>query len=163
MLAGYTILVVVTGIALGTVALVVQQGRDRPFEGVLLVAGALAAGFGWQLLQAAVPRAEPLQRRVAATPTEPPPSLRRVENSVAFSCSRAVDAYMLLRPVLRDIAAQRLSAQGVDLDTDARAPAIIGPWAWGLARPDLPEPGDWHAPGLDPRALEHVVEALERL
>lgn len=163
MLAGYSVLAVVAGIALGTVALLVQTGRDRPFEGVLLVAGALAAGFGWQMLQARVPRASPLERPPVASATAPPASLRRVENAVAFSCSRAVDAYMLLRPTLRDIAVQRLSAHAVDLDSDARAPVMLGPWAWALLRPDLPEPGDWYAPGLDPAAVEKVVEALERL
>ena len=163
MLTGYLALIVVAGVFLGGIALLIRQGRDRPFDGVLLVAGALAVGFGLQMLQRAVPVAEPLQRTPAAAPAEPPPSLRRMENSVAFGCSRAVDAYMLVRPALRDVAAQRLSAHAVDLDSDARAQVMMGPWAWALLRPDLPEPGDWYAPGLDPAALDRVVEALERL
>jgi len=163
MLAGYLALIVVAGIAMGVIALLIQQGRDHPFEGVLLVAGGLATGFGLQMLQRAVPVAESLEVHPVPPPAEPPSSLRRLENSVAFGCSRAVDAYMLVRPALRDIAAQRLSAYAVDLDGDARAQVMMGPWAWALLRPDLPEPGDWYAPGLDPAALDRVVEALERL
>ena len=163
MLAGYAALIVLAGIAMGVIALLIQQGRDHPFEGVLLVAGAMAVGFGVQMLQRAVPVAGPLQNDPAPPPSEPPPSLHRLENSVAFGCSRAVDAYMLLRPALRDIAAQRLAAHAVDLDGDARARVMMGAWAWALLRPDLPEPGDWYAPGLDPAALDRVVEALERL
>jgi hypothetical protein len=162
-LAAYLVLAVVAGVGLGGVALVVQRGRDRPFDAVLLVAGALAVAFGWQLLQRTLPAAEPLAGREDVRAGEPPPSLHRVENAVAFACSRAVDAHMLLRPVLRDIAAQRLSAHGVDLDSDARAPLMLGPLAWALLRPDAREPSDWSAPGLDPAALERVVEALERL
>jgi hypothetical protein len=162
-LAGYAVLAVVAGVVLGVIALLVQQGRDRPFEVVLLAAGALAVAFGWQMLQRIVPLAAPLASRVTPQATDAPPSLRRVENGVAFSCSRAVDAHMLLRPILRDVAAQRLSTHGVDLDSDARAQVMLGPWAWALLRPGLHEPGDWHAPGLDPAALEHIVEALERL
>ncbi len=163
MLAGYTVLAICVGIVLAVVALVVQQGRDRPFEVVLLVGGTLAVAFGWQLLLRAVPLAPPLAAARPLPAAEPPGSLRRAEDAVAFSVSRAVDAHMVLRPLLRDVAAQRLSAHGVDLDTDARAPVMLGPWAWALLRPDLPEPGDWYAPGLDPAALDRIVEALERL
>lgn len=163
MLAGYAVLAVCAGVVLGAVALVVQSGRDRPFDGVLLVAGGLAVAFGWQMLLRAMPAAPPLAPAMAPAESEPPPTLRRAENAVAFSVSRAVDAYMLLRPMLRDVAAERLSAYGVDLDTDARAPVMLGPWAWALLRPDLPEPADWYMPGLHPAALQSIVEALERL
>lgn len=163
MLAGYAVLAACAGVGLGVVALIVQQGRDRPFDVVLLIAGALAVAFGWQLLLRTVPPAPPLAPRRDTPPAEPPPSLRRTENAVAFSVSRAVDAYMLLRPTLREVAAQRLSAYGVDLDGDARAPVMLGGWAWALLRPDMHEPGDWYAPGLDPAALERIVEALEGL
>jgi hypothetical protein len=163
LLAGYAVMIAAAGVALGAVALVVHEGRDRPFDIVLSVTGALAVAFGWQMLQRTLPAAPPFAAAEPAAPGEPPPSLRRVENAVAFACSRAVDAHMLLRPMLRDVAAQRLSAHGVDLDRDARAPLMLGPLAWSLLRPDAPEPSDWHAPGLDPVALERVVEALERL
>jgi hypothetical protein len=163
LVAGYAVMAAVAGVALGVLALLIRGDRDRPFEAVLLLAGALAVGFGWAMLQRTLPAAPPLAARRSELPAEPPPSLHRIENAVAFACSRAVDAHMLLRPVLRDVAAQRLSAYGVDLDRDARAPVMLGSWAWTLLRPDLPEPADWHAPGLDPAALARVVEALERL
>lgn len=163
LLAGYVVLAVAAGITMGVLALVVQQGRDRPFDFVLLTAGALAVAFGWQALLHAVPPAAPLAAATSAPALEPPPSLARMENAVFFACSRAVDAHMLLRPVLRDVAAQRLAARGIDIDRDARAAELLGPWAWALLRPDVAEPADWHAPGLDPAALEKVVEALEKL
>ena len=163
LLAGYATLAVVAGVVIGVIALLVHSGRDRPFDVVLLISGGLAVAFGWQMLRRALPPAGALAARASLGESEPPPSLRRTENAVAFSCSRAVDAYMLLRPMLREVAAQRLSAHGVDLDSDARAPVMLGPWAWALLRPDLAEPGDWHAPGLEPAALGRIVEALERL
>jgi hypothetical protein len=163
MLVGYAVLAAMAGVVLGMVALLVRQGRNQPFDDVLLVAGALAVGFGWQVLVHRVPLAAPLAPARRPGEVEAPSSLRRMENTVAFACSRAVDAHMLLRPALRDIAAQRLSAHGIDLDGDARAPLMLGPYAWALLRPDAPEPADWHGPGLDPAALEKVVEALERL
>jgi len=163
MLAGYAVLAVCAGVVLGAVALVVQSGRDRPFDAVLLLAGALAVAFGWQMLLRATPAAPPLAPRTAPANSESPPTLLRAENAVAFSVSRAVDAYMLLRPMLREVAAERLSGYGVDLDTDARAPVMLGPWAWALLRPDLPEPDDWYMPGLHTGALQNIVEALERL
>jgi hypothetical protein len=110
-----------------------------------------------------VPSAPPLARHRAVQPAEPPSSLRRTEDAVAFACGRAVDAHALLRPMLREVARERLSAHGVDLDSDARAPVMLGPWAWALLRADAPEPEDRRAPGLDPAALARVVEALERL
>jgi len=163
MLAGYAVLAVCAGVVLGVVALVVQSGRDRPFDAVLLVAGGLAVAFGWQMLLRAVPAAPPLAPAAAPAESESPPTLLRCENAVAFSVGRAVDAYMLLRRMLRDVAAERLSVYGVDLDTDARAPVMLGPWAWALLRPDMPEPDDWFQPGLHPGAVQHIVEALERL
>jgi len=163
LLAGYGVLAASAGVALGVVALVVHHGRDRPFEVVLLIAGALAVAFGWQTLLRSVPAAPALATPAIPQPFDAPPSLRRIENAVAFASSRAVDAHMLLRPILRDIASERLSAHTVDLDSDARSAIMLGPTAWALLRPDLPEPDDWHALGLDPAALEKVVEALERL
>jgi hypothetical protein len=163
LLAGYGVLVLVAGVALGVVALVLRGEQDPPFDAVLLATGALAVAFGLQMLHRAVPIAPPLAQRGAAPPADAPQSLHRIENAVSFGCSRAVDAHMLVRPVLREIALQRLSAHGVDLDSDARAQVMLGPWAWGLLRPDLPEPPDWHAPGLDAAALERIVESLEAL
>ena len=163
LLVGYAILAGMAGIAVGVVVALVQGTRNAPIDAALLSVGALAIAFGWQALANAAPMAPPLVPPAAATPVERPPSLQRVENAVAFGCGRAVDAHALLRPILRDIAVQRLSAYGVDLDTDARAPVMLGPWAWALLRPDLAEPSDRQGPGLDPAALERIVEALERL
>jgi hypothetical protein len=163
LLVAYASLAALAGVALGVIALVVQRGRDAPFEVVLLAVGALALGFGRQALQRAVPPAAPLQPPRALATAARPSSLERTENVVAFACGRAVDAHMLLRPLLRRIAADRLAAQGVDLDHDARAPVMLGPWAWALLRPDAAEPVDRRAPGLDPVALTRIVEALEAL
>jgi hypothetical protein len=161
--AGYAVLTLVAGVVLGVVALVLRGEQDAPFDAVLLAVGGLSVAFGLQMLYRALPIAPPLSQRGKAPAVEAPQSLHRIENAVSFGCSRAVDAHMLVRPVLREIALQRLSAHGVDLDTDARAQVMLGPWAWGLLRPDLPEPADWHAPGLDPAALQRIVEALEAL
>jgi hypothetical protein len=70
-----------------------------------------------------------------------------------------------LRPILREIAAHRLSMRfGVDLDREhERARELIGGDAWELVRPERPPPGDRLAPGPPASHLSKVVEELERI
>ena len=84
---------------------------------------------------------------------------------VSMAVSSAEDEFVRLRPLVRDIARQRLADHtGVRLETapDAAA-ALVGPEVWELLRPDRQRPADQHARGIQPARLRAVVEALERI
>ena len=84
-----------------------------------------------------------------------------VQQSVASS----FHLHTRLRPLLREIAAHRLSMRfGVDLDREhERARELIGGEAWELVRPERPSPSDRLAPGPPASHLSKVVEELERI
>jgi hypothetical protein len=93
-----------------------------------------------------------------------PAQLVRIERIVAWSGSSALDAHTRLRPLLTEIAAGRLARSGVRWERDvAEARRLLGPTAWELLRPDRPPPGDRLAPGIGPRQLEEILDALEAL
>jgi hypothetical protein len=93
-----------------------------------------------------------------------PAQLVRLERTVGWSGSSAMDAHTRLRPVLVEIAEVRLARHGVRLDRDvAEARRLLGPIAWELVRPNRPPPRDREAPGVAPRDLEEILDALEAL
>jgi hypothetical protein len=94
-----------------------------------------------------------------------PPDLAALDRMVSMAVSSAEDEFVRLRPLVRDIASQRLADHtGVRLETapDAAA-ALVGPEVWELLRPDRQRPTDQHARGIQPARLRAVVEALERI
>jgi hypothetical protein len=84
-----------------------------------------------------------------------------VQQSVASS----FHLHTRLRPLLREVAAHRLSMRfGVDLDRECeRARELIEGEAWELVRPERPPPSDRLAPGPSASHLSRVVEELERI
>ena len=70
-----------------------------------------------------------------------------------------------LRPILREIAQQRLATRhGLTLDRDTAASrAVVGEETWELVRPDREPPDLRYAPGVHAGELRHVVAALERI
>jgi hypothetical protein len=84
-----------------------------------------------------------------------------VQQSVASS----FHLHTRLRPLLREVAAHRLSMRyGVDLDREhERARELIEGDAWELVRPERPPPSDRLAPGPPASHLSRVVEELERI
>ena len=86
-------------------------------------------------------------------------------HDVQQSVASTFHLHTRLRPVLREIAAHRLSMRfGVDLDRDQeRARELIGADAWELVRPGRPPPGDRLAAGPPASHLSKVVEELERI
>ena len=83
--------------------------------------------------------------------------------SMAEASALHVHAY--LRPVLADIASQRLAARGQALErmTDPVGRAALGDGLWEVVRPDRPFPADRHGPGIGPQDLEAMLDRLERL
>ena len=86
-------------------------------------------------------------------------------HDVQQSVAGAFHLHTRLRPVLREIAAHRLSMRfGVDLERDhERARGLIAADAWELVRPERPPPSDRLAPGPPASQLKRVVDELERI
>ena len=96
---------------------------------------------------------------------ERPPELARVEREVALGIANSFYEHYRLRPLLREIAAQRLESRlAVDLDApsgDARA--ALPEHAWELLDVERKPPRDRHAAGLPVERLREIVDALDRL
>jgi regulator of extracellular matrix RemA (YlzA/DUF370 family) len=130
---------------------------------LLIAAGAVVALV--RALSAVAPRAparrlvrrERRSRRLA--------ELDRTERAVLLSASTAFDVHYRLRPILREIAAQRLATRrGLSLDGDTHASrAVVGEKTWELVRPDREPPHLRFAPGITAPQLREVVAVLERI
>jgi hypothetical protein len=91
--------------------------------------------------------------------------LERTERAVLLSASTAFDVHYRLRPILREIAAQRLATRrgfSLDVDTEA-ARAVVGEETWELVRPEREPPELRFAPGIAALELREVVASLERI
>jgi hypothetical protein len=97
--------------------------------------------------------------------SERPPGLVVLEQQLALAVTTAFDVHFRLRPIVRDVAAQRLWARhAVDLESATeRAESLLGPEVWELARPDRTPPPEPFAPGLGVRGIEQVVARLEQV
>ena len=130
----------------------------------LVLLGVLPAlwpkGPGRQALEEALDSPEPVG-------PERPRSLKDVELAVRLACSRngEYDVYYRLRPVLRDLAEQRLrSHRLIDLDGGANAAReLLGEDLWELVRSDAPPPQERSGRGVSVSRLAQWVERLEAL
>jgi hypothetical protein len=147
-------------------ALVFLPGRrDLALDLYLLL---IASGAVFALVRAlsrAAPRAEPEPPPRLRRTTQRLPELERTERAVLLSASTAFDVHYRLRPILREIAAQRLATRrGLLLDDDeGAARAVVGEETWELVRTDREPPHVRHAPGVQAAELREVVTALERI
>ena len=93
------------------------------------------------------------------------PELERTERAVLLAASNAFDVHYRLRPILREIAGQRLaSRRGLALERDTAASrAVVGEETWELVRPDREPPHLRFGPGVGARELAKVVDSLERI
>jgi hypothetical protein len=136
-------------------------------EVALIVVGAIGAGICLAVLAVRLPAGgavfeQRLQPRVRTQVW--PAQLVRLERVVEWSRSSELDVHTRLRPMLVEIAEARLDRHGVRLDRDtAEARRLLGPRAWEIVRPDRPAPHSRDAPGLQPRELEEILDALEAL
>jgi hypothetical protein len=131
------------------------------FVAVLALLVALAA------LRRALPPARPLRRRPGKRSDRRPvpETLERIEQETLLGVASSFDLHHRLRPRLRDIASELLSARrrvSLDEDPDA-ARAILGDTTWELVRPNRAPPEDRFARGIPPGELAQVVESLERI
>jgi hypothetical protein len=106
-------------------------------------------------------------RRAASAPAPaaalPPRRLVEAQRLVLARGGTAGGVHHWLRPLLRDVAAERLARRhGVDLD-DPRAAAHVPEPLWELVRPDRPAPADRNAPGTDLPTLTLAVDQASSL
>lgn len=96
---------------------------------------------------------------------ERPQELTRMEREVALGVDSAFYAHFRLRPLLREIAGQRLESRYASTVDEPRgeARASLPDEAWELFDPDRAPPRNPHAPGLDRERLHAIVDALEKL
>jgi hypothetical protein len=88
----------------------------------------------------------------------------RLDRVVSAATSHAGELHLRLRPILREIAADGLRRQGVELDAQPQAAQErLAPQTWELVRPDRPRPSDAFARGLAPKQLDAVLDDLEAL
>jgi len=158
---------VATAILLTLVVLV--PSRRSLFVGVYeLVLAAIAVGNLLGSFRTFEPQAwirSPFERD-AEKPEQPQPiaELDRIDRLVVLGAANEFDLHYRLRPLLRQVAAERLyGLHGVDLDRDPeRARPLLGDELWEVVRPDR-QVGRRAGPGLPPAELVEHVARLEQL
>ena len=95
---------------------------------------------------------------------QPIAELDRIDRLVVLGAANEFDLHYRLRPVLRQVAVERLHGlRGIDLDGDPeRAKRLLGDELWELVRPDR-KVGRRSGPGLPAAALAGHVARLEQL
>jgi hypothetical protein len=136
-------------------------------EIAFIVVGAIGAAVLLAALAARLPAGQPVfepRLRPRVKTERWPAQLVRLERIVEWSASSGLDAHTRLRPVLMEIADVRLARRGLRMDQDtAESQSLLGSTAWELVRPNRPPPRDRDAPGVAPRELEEILDALEAL
>jgi hypothetical protein len=101
------------------------------------------------------------RQRPAAEPLE----LLRMQRELELGIAGAGYAHNRLLPLLRGVAASRLTTRhGIELERSPDAArAAIGDEAWKWLRPDRPEPEDRFDRGIPREQLEHVIATVESL
>ena len=159
---------VVVTLAGALMILLLPQGSDRAwwFRGYVAAVGVLSVRslVAWVDAQPRMEAPAPFRRpRRAWRRRRTVVSARPTGRIVQLASFSAGDAHRGLRPVLQEIADERLRAHhGVSLD-DPAASAFVAPATWELLRPDRPPPHDLRAPGLALDAIDALLADLERL
>ena len=164
----------VLGIGLAGIVLAVVHAA-APGRGALeldvfiLVAGAFAVLTAVIATRQAFPPAEgsALAEALEREEREPerPPELERTERLMTLASTTAFDLHFRLRPILREVAEQRL-ADRRGLRLDAGGPQVeqaLGEELWEIVRPDRVAPHRRFEPGAPPATLERAVERLESI
>jgi hypothetical protein len=167
---GWTALVVLALTVLGVVSFLLPGRRHVALDVFVLFLGALGLAAAVRATHGASPDVhEPslvdeLDDPLDVLPQRPA-ELERLEREVYLSLGSSFYLHHRLRPLLREIASNRMLLRH-GLDPDRRpdeAAKIVGPQAWEWLRPDRQEPRDRWAPGPPMAELSSVVNALERI
>jgi hypothetical protein len=144
----------------------VVEGMSVAAEAAMIAAAAAGAGAGVAALAKLPARGRRYDDRdqLRLRPDPRPAQLVRLERIVEWSGESGSSAHTRLRPVLVEIAEARLAHRGLRLNRDAEeARRLLGPVVWDLVRPDRPTPQGRDAPGISPRRLGEILDALESL
>jgi len=169
LLTGWTALVVLAIVVLGFVSFLLPGRRGVALDVFVLVLGGLALAAAVRATHGSSDVHEPSLEDELADPLdvlpERPAELERLEREVHLSLGSTFYLHHRLRPLLREIATNRLLVgHGIDLDSrPAEAEKLVGPEAWEWLRPDRAEPRDRWAKGPPIEDLTAVVAALERI
>ena len=156
MLAGVTAL---------AVALVRTGDRELVLDAYALFLGALALRVLVGAIRlAAPPEASPFEaalRRPAPAPVRPE-SLEELERTILLATETAIDWHVRLRPLLQEVARDRLATRhGLDLEAPSARALVVD--AWPLVRPDAAPPAERFEKGVRVEDLRAAVVALERI
>ena len=165
---------VVLGTAIAAAGLVVARVVEPGWEALeldvfVLVVGALTVFAAVLATRQACPlgAGSVLAEALEDEPRQPvrPQELERTERLLAIAATTAFDLHVRLRPILRNVAEQRLAdRQGLRLDSgDPRVEEALGEELWELVRPDREAPERRFAPGLERAAMRRVIERLESI
>jgi len=158
-----------TTIAFIVVAFLEPGRRELELDVYVLAVGAMAVLTAVLAARQAYPvsRVSTLAGALETNPREPvrPPDLERTERVLSMATSAAFDVHFRLRPMLREIAEQRLwDRRGLRLDDDLeRARERLGADLWEVVRIDRPEPRRRFGEGIEPERLHAMIERLEAL
>jgi hypothetical protein len=138
--------------------------RTRALAAYLLALGVLGVAASLRAVRRPSGRS-PFEAALPVRPDRPGRlrSLERMEHDCIQGLANPVDLHRRLRPILREVAAQRVAAgHGIELDQrpDA-ARAILGEETWELVRPDRPHPDEVAGTRLDAAGLRRVLDILE--
>ena len=169
-LTGWTAIVVLALIVLGVVSFLLPGRRHVALDVFVLFVGALGLAAAVRATHGASPDVhesslvDELDDPLDVSPQRPA-ELERLEREVYLSLGSSFYLHHRLRPLLREIASNRLLLRhGIDPDRRPDdAAKIVGPQAWEWLRPDRQEPRDRWAPGPPMAELSSVVAALERI
>lgn len=117
-------------------------------------------------LHAEPQRSSQFEQALAAMRAPPPePGESTLVRDLELSTFNTFHFHARVRPLLRDIAAERLrSRYGVELDAEpGRARELVGTAAWEVVRPDRPPPEDRLAAGPTAAELRVLVDELEAI
>lgn len=124
------------------------------------------AGLGVVICLRLLPRPEPRSRHEGRLPPDKRPAqLVSLEQLLPSATSSALHVHASLRPLLCEIASQRLAAHGMVLEriSEPVGRRVLGDPLWEVVRPGRPFPEDRYGPGLSTRELDAMLDALERL
>ena len=166
----WTPALVVAGSVLGALAVLSSTDEGRRvwgFRGYVLLVGVLAirALVRWLDALPQIVRPEPFRRQRRRWRRHRAPATTRwgSDRVLHLATFSAGDAHRGLRPLLQEIADERLrSRHGISLD-DPTASTRLAPATWELVRPDRPIPHDLRASGLDPATIDLLLTDLEAL
>lgn len=148
----------------------VQPGRhELELDIYILLVGTLAVFTAVLITREAFPPStgSALAKALEVEPVESvrPPDLERTERLLTISAATAFDFHYRLRPILREVAEQRLADhRGLRLDAGGpEVEAALGDELWGLLRPDREAPEERFTPDVDRDTIERAVERLEAI